>query len=373
MLLAALICAAHVVKAQTPTPRELPTPRSFPTPAQRPTPSGVVTPTPPVGIVETYKVVNGMSIRATVYNADDGQRHRVAIVIHGGAFKLGGMETTVAQDLSQYGFMGVAIEYRLAPPHDAMNSPTHPFPGQNDIGDDGYYPEQTEDVRDAIIHYRNDPRSNGEVVVIGGSAGGSHALYMAGTGIAGYDMPDLAVILSCGISNFADPNQYRLDCDNGETCPHEAVTNYLDIPDPAPRPPLGTDLALAQEASPSHWMHMGMCPIWVMCSTEDSLGIPTSTGLDIHSYNPNNTEGVLENGENGIFPTALAIGLRESTAREPEADSFELTMVDVRVHTHAFSYWDEMKSQIIPWISAPIPGMYGTDDAPEREPVNKAR
>ena len=43
----------------------------------------------------------------------------------------GGMETSVAQDLSQYGFMGVAIEYRLAPPHTEMNIPVHPFPGQN--------------------------------------------------------------------------------------------------------------------------------------------------------------------------------------------------------------------------------------------------
>ena len=74
-----------------------------------------------------------------------------------------------------------------------MNSPPHPFPGQNDIHDDGHYPEQTNDVRDAIIHYRNDPRSNGEVVVIGGSAGGSHSLYLAATGTPGNDMPDLAV------------------------------------------------------------------------------------------------------------------------------------------------------------------------------------
>ena len=116
-----------------------------------------------------------MNIRATVYNVDDGRRHRVAIVIHGGGYRSGGMQTDVAQELSQYGFMGVAIEYRLAPPHLEMNSPAHPFPGQNDIHDDGHYPEQTDDVRDAIVHYRNDPRSNGQVVVIGGSAGGSHS------------------------------------------------------------------------------------------------------------------------------------------------------------------------------------------------------
>ena len=322
--------------------------------------TAIATGTPPPGVIETYKVVNGMNIQASVYNVDDGQRHRVVIAIHGGNYNAGDIETDVAQELSQYGFMGVAIEYRLAPPHLEMNSPVHPFPGQNNIHDNGYYPEQTDDVRDAIVHYRNDPRSNGEVVVIGGSAGGSHSLYLAATGTPGYDMPDLAVILSCGVSNLADPNQYALDCVDGETCPSAAVTNYLNIPDPAPHPPVGNDLVLAQEASPSHWMHVGMCPFWAMCSSRDSLGIPTSTGFNIRSYLPNNTPGVLENGENGIVPTALAIGLRESTASVPEADSFKATIVDVSVQSHAFDYWDQVKGDVIPWISAPIPPGGGT-------------
>ena len=133
ILLAALIWVAEFAKAQTPTP--------------------------PPGVIETYKVVNGMSIRATVYNVADGQRHRVAIAIHGGSYSSGTMQTNVAQDVSQYGFMGVAIEYSQASPHIEMNTPEHPFPGQNDIHDDGHYPEQTDDVGDAIVHYRNDPRS----------------------------------------------------------------------------------------------------------------------------------------------------------------------------------------------------------------------
>ena len=139
ILLAALICAAHLAKAQTSTPREIPTPgpRLMLAEQLRPT-APAATPTPPPGVIETYKVVNGMSIRATVFNVDDGQRHRVAIVIHGGGFSAGGMETDVAQELSQFGFMGVAIEYRLAPPHTEMNTPAHPFPGQNNIHDDGY-------------------------------------------------------------------------------------------------------------------------------------------------------------------------------------------------------------------------------------------
>ena len=355
IVLAALICTALLANAQTPAPRETPTPRLGPGLAPRPTPTEpAATATPVPGVVETYKIINGMSIRATVFNVDDGQTHRVAIVIHGGGYRSGGMETSVAQELSQYGFMGVAIEYRLAPLHIEMDIPEHPFPGQSDIKDYGYYPEQTDDVRDAIVHYRNDPRSNGQVVAIGGSAGGSHALYLAATGTPGYDMPDLAVLLSCGVSNLADPNQWALQCVSNEACPNFAIANYLDISDPAPRSPTGNELTLAQDASPTHWMHLGMCPFWAMCSSEDSLGVPTSTGFNIHSYTSDGTQGVLENGENGIVPTALAIGLRESNAREPEAGSFKATIVDVRVHSHAFDYWDQVKGEVIPWISAPI-------------------
>jgi len=361
ILFAALMCAAHLANAQTPTAREIPAPRPHSALAPRPTPTAPpATPTPVAGVVETYKLVNGMNIRATVYNVDDGQRHRVAIVIHGGGYSSGLMETIPAQELSQYGLMGVAIEYRLAPPHLEMNTPVHPFPGQSDIHDDGYYPEQTDDVGDAIVHYRSDSRSNGEVVVVSGSAGGSHSLYLAATGTPGYNMPDLAVILSCGVSNLADPNQYALECVGGEDCPSQAVTNYLNIPNPAPQPPVGNDLVLAQDASPTQWMHVGMCPFWAMCSSRDSLGIPTSTGFNIRSYLPDNRPYVLENGENGIVPTALAIGLTESTANVPEANSFKATIVNVSVWLHAFDYWQQVRGEVIPWISAPIPPSGGT-------------
>src|ERR1051326_9037442 len=131
ILIAALICTVHLARAQTPTTREVPTPRPRPAAGPRPTPPPPPTPVP--GVVETYKIVNGMNIRATVYNVDDGRRHCVVIVIHGGGYDSGEMETQVAQDLSLFRLMSVAIEYRMAPPHLEMNSPIHPFPGQNDI------------------------------------------------------------------------------------------------------------------------------------------------------------------------------------------------------------------------------------------------
>ena len=116
------------------------------------------------------------------------------------------------------------------------------------------------------------------------------------------------------------PNLWALQCVPDETCPNSAIANYLNIPDHAPLPPIGSDLELAQDASPTQLMHVGMCPIWAKCPSEDALGIPTSTGFNIHSYNPDNTQGPLEQAKNGFVPTALAIGLRESTASVPEAD-----------------------------------------------------
>ena len=57
-----------------------------------PEPTAIAMEAPPPGVIETYKVVNGMNIRATVFNVDDGRTHRVAIVIHGGGYRSGEMQ-----------------------------------------------------------------------------------------------------------------------------------------------------------------------------------------------------------------------------------------------------------------------------------------
>jgi acetyl esterase/lipase len=58
-------------------------------------PTAIPAGTPPPGVIETYKVVNGMSIQTTVFNIDDSRTHRVVIVIHGGGYSAGGVETTL--------------------------------------------------------------------------------------------------------------------------------------------------------------------------------------------------------------------------------------------------------------------------------------
>ena len=366
-----------VISRTVPTVTPTPTTTSTPSATSTPTPSSTVTATPSAtptatptavqGVTETYKTVSGMALRATVFNPTDGNPHRVVIVLHPGGFFGGLPETDVAQDLSSYGLMGVAIEYRLAPPHIDMNDSNgtppgpHPIPGQNAIGDNGNYSEQTDDVSDAIIHYRADARGDGTVVTLGGSAGGSHALYMAGHGIPGNTMPDLAVSLSCGISNFVDANSWSLTCNPGQTCPHSAVANYLPIADPYPNPPTGADGTLATTASPFTYFHLGMCPFWSMCSTMDSLGIPTSTGYSINSVLPNGSPGPLENGANGIIAKAVAASITQTSAPLPVYGTFVSSLVTVTSFEHAFHYWTEAKALgVIPWMKGPIPSVTPT-------------
>jgi len=215
-----------------------------------------------------------------------------------------------------------------------MDTPAHPFPGQNDIDDDGHYPEQTDDARDAIIHTERSTRQRPSRRNRWQCRRGSQPLF------GRYRHTRIRHAGPCGASlrrclESHRPNGWALDCVGGETCPHNAVANYLDIPDPAPNPPVGSDLALAQEACQltgctSHVSVLGHV------FKQDSLGIPTSTGFNIHSYLPNNTLGVLENGENGIVPTALAIGLTESTSNERRAGSFKATIVPVSLWSHSF-------------------------------------
>jgi acetyl esterase/lipase len=304
-----------------------------------------------------FTLSNGIVLRASVSTPSDGKTSRRGLLaIHGGGFTTGNVQSNVSQDAGKWGFLGVACEYRLAPPHVEMNTPTHPAPGQNTVGDDGHYPEQTQDIVNMIRTLRADPRCNGEVVVVGGSSGGAHGLLMAAQGKKGDDRPDLLVALSTGISNFFDPNSWDLNCVGGGTCPHSAVASYLNISDTFPSLPSGADLASATLASPISYVNTSMCPCWFLLSNMDGLGIPTSLGYSIFSFRKdNNQPNVLENGVNGLIPKLYQIGVPESFTSWPEPGSFKQTLVQVSVYSHSFDYWDQMKSQLLPWLSGIIP------------------
>ena len=132
------------------------------------------------GTLEQYgTTLTGVALRWKAFAPAEGGKHPAVLVIHGGGFRSGDAgPDSVSQDLAAGGFLALSTEYRLAPLHTEMNTPSHPAPSQNTVipVDDGHYPEQTDDVQMAIRSARADSRCSGLVYGVGGSAGGSHVL-----------------------------------------------------------------------------------------------------------------------------------------------------------------------------------------------------
>ena len=126
------------------------------------------------------------------------------------------------------GYIAFSIEYRLAPPG--------ALPGQIS---DGRFPDQSDDVKLAVRTARADPRCNGQVGAVGGSAGGYQAAFNVATGTLGDDRLDVGVSLS-GVYDLSDfsPNPHL---------PYytATVTNYVNAP--------STDTAAMRAASPA-WL-----------------------------------------------------------------------------------------------------------------------
>ncbi len=138
---------------------------------------------------------DGTPLRWTVYPGTGPGPHPAVLVIHGGGFRAepnSPKTRWAAQDAAAAGFNAFQVEYRLAPGRG--------LPGQKSVG---HYPDQTNDLKIAVRAARRYPGGNGKVGAIGGSAGGSHAVYLAATGALGDDRLDAAVALS-GAYDFTD-------------------------------------------------------------------------------------------------------------------------------------------------------------------------
>lgn len=79
-------------------------------------------------------------------------------------------ERQASRDLQFAGFLVFQVDHRLAPPHR--------LDGQSDT-DYGYAPEQTDDLKRQILAALADPQCNGNIYLVGGSAGGTLALWCA--------------------------------------------------------------------------------------------------------------------------------------------------------------------------------------------------
>ena len=91
------------------------------------------------------------------------------------------------------------------------------------------------------------------------------------------------------------------------TCPHDAVMNYVGRTDNWPNYS-SDDLAALTTASPHNYLHPGMPPLFILMSSEDSLGIPTSTGIAAWSYYMDGTLNTHEiNINGGLIPGLQAL------------------------------------------------------------------
>jgi hypothetical protein len=271
----------------------------------------------------------GVDLYWTAYVPADGLRHPAVLVLHPSGFNHGDAGPMfVCQDLAAAGFLALATEYRLAPPHLAMNSPSHPYPGQNDalpVQDDGHFPAESIDIQTAIRAARRDPRGNGLVYGAGGSGGGYLVAYMSATGTPGDDKFDLGVSCS-GVYKLDDLAhlQDNVACANNETCFHYAITNYFNIyPDPWPTFD-STLLATFAAGSVTTYMTAAIEPLYVMCASNDTGGVDTYDFPD-------------------ILAKYAAIGIPESTASIPVAHTYKQQIVPTPPPpadgTHAFEYW----------------------------------
>jgi acetyl esterase/lipase len=131
-------------------------------------------------------------------------------------------------DLQQAGFLVFQVDHRLAPPgHLASQLGT----------DNGYAPEQTDDLKRQILAALADPQCNGNIYLVGGSAGGCLVLWCAldpASTVTGWNEAARshikAVVSLSGPTQFCDwtdpgtiPHQKLLDFEND-------LDNYVNLP-----------------------------------------------------------------------------------------------------------------------------------------------
>ena len=109
-------------------------------------------------------------------------------------------EQQASHDLQFAGFLVFQVETRLSPPGT--------LPGQTDSG---VAPAQTDDLKRQILAAINDPQCNGIIYLVGGSAGGCLALWVAldpASTVSGWDETARAhikaVVSLSGPTNFCD-------------------------------------------------------------------------------------------------------------------------------------------------------------------------
>jgi acetyl esterase/lipase len=218
-LTGALACPAQNPITCTPTPPPLPTPTCTPTPLMCPTesnPVGAQSPAPtPIPNQFQPPPPETTKLAWRIFEPTDGAgKWPVVLLIHAGGFKTGsyydGSTVHAAQSLAAEGYYALVVSYRLAPCKTIFGQ--HPHDNTPDGIASGRPPQQTDDIQALVRAARADTHClNQKVGIVGGSAGGSHAAFVAfdTTASVGWpnwqptDRPNATVCLS-GAYDFAD-------------------------------------------------------------------------------------------------------------------------------------------------------------------------
>lgn len=225
-----------------------------------------------------------------------------AILMHPGEFKGGGIEAPnqrdAAIDLAKAGFIAVSITYRLA-----FLTEDNRLPGQTT---NGKWPQQTADCKIAVRAARADPRCNGKVVAVGGSAGATHAFSLASEDeTTPYWTPADRVSAAVCLSGAYKFDERSPDPNLGTLI--NAVTNYTGT----------TDLAALLNVSPVTLVDATVKPVFLVSSLQDPMPYQQFASM-----------------------VARLTALRVSFRSEGSINNAE----------HAFAHWPVVRDTAIPWL-----------------------
>jgi acetyl esterase/lipase len=189
---------------------------------------------------------DGTPLKWVVFPAEGPGPHASVLIIHGGHFATlpaSPNSLRAARDLAAAGFNAFYVRYRLAPPGS--------LPGQKS---DGRYPDQTNDLKQAVRAARAYSGGNGKVGAIGGSAGASHVVYLAATGTKGDDRLDAGVGLS-GAYDFVEL------VSTSKRVIQRKIENYVG----------SADLEAIRKASPINFVDASVSPLYVVASGNETM------------------------------------------------------------------------------------------------------
>jgi acetyl esterase/lipase len=256
---------------------------------------------------------DGAPLHWDVYTPRGAGPWPVVLLIHGGGYISGSPTSNqqsvgCAHDLAAAGYLALSITYRLAPPGR--------IEGQTSTG---CAPQQYDDIKMAARAARADPRCNGRLGVIGGSAGGGHAAWLAVDHLAthrprwsGEDRPDGAICLS-GPYNFTD---YRPN--NNLDGFVSNVTSYCCVPDTTE--PTEEDRAILEANSPVTRVDIRARPMLLVNSERDFMPIEQQedmvAALDAAFGGEPNYEAITVSGNDHSWPIWTNIISGTETVRD---------------------------------------------------------